>query len=435
MEEIWSHPLLGQWKKILKIQELQWHEIVDNFWYKLNIDYAPREIDLDHIHMDLKNFQNRKKPYSEHSVQNIVDAVLNWNFDFRIFNPIIVWRNSKDNKLYILSGHSRYEAFKRLSTKHRDNDSVIEFTIKTWYNFDNILTMIMDDISFENAKFIALMSNALATIESDTERAEIYRSFRELNKSKKFIEEFWRKCEKNNWPRIESYSFLNPNWVIINALESFENNTDEINIIRRVAKWVWFIRMKHPELSDMHEKELFDWLIDRWWYGTRPWQINNQSKFIDVVSKHLEEIKNKWLFNSERSLNILKIQSLSNSMKEYNKLIKDLKSRKWLAISEFHSLRRTLNKKMVEDGLNENLKRFIDKIEKDISIVLDKSDQTEQLEQYIFDISWFVDEKNVKKLIKETLSYLNRIEQDYYKLRTKKEKFQKASEWEIKLDL
>jgi len=38
----------------------------------------------------------------------------------------------------------------------------------------------MDNISFEDAKFIALMSNALATIESDTERAEIYRSFRQL---------------------------------------------------------------------------------------------------------------------------------------------------------------------------------------------------------------------------------------------------------------
>jgi hypothetical protein len=71
--------------------------------------------------------------------------------------------------------------------------------------------MIMDDITFESAKFIALMSNALATIESDTERAEIYRSFRQLGESKKFIEEFGRKCEKSNRPRIESYSFLNPN--------------------------------------------------------------------------------------------------------------------------------------------------------------------------------------------------------------------------------
>lgn len=48
----------------------------------------------------------------------------------------------------------------------------------------------MDDINFEDAKTIALISNALATIETDVERAEIYRAFRELGKNKKYIIDF-----------------------------------------------------------------------------------------------------------------------------------------------------------------------------------------------------------------------------------------------------
>jgi hypothetical protein len=38
----------------------------------------------------------------------------------------------------------------------------------------------MEDIHFNKAKFIALMSNALASSETDVERAEIYRSFRNI---------------------------------------------------------------------------------------------------------------------------------------------------------------------------------------------------------------------------------------------------------------
>jgi hypothetical protein len=59
-------------------------------------------VPLDKISHDLESFQNRKKPYSEHSVQNIIDAVLRGEFDLRIFNPLILRREEKNNTLYIL---------------------------------------------------------------------------------------------------------------------------------------------------------------------------------------------------------------------------------------------------------------------------------------------------------------------------------------------
>lgn len=433
MEKI-NYPNISNWKQIFEITKLQGCEIVDNFWYKLNIDYAPREIPLDQIFMDLKNFQNRKKPYSEHSVQNIIDAVLNWNFDFRIFNPIIVWKNSQDNKLYILSWHSRYEAFKRLSTEYKDYPKVIEFQKKTWYDFGNILCMIMDDISFHDARMISLISNALATIESDTERAEIYRNFRQLWQNKKFIGEFWRRCEKNNRPRIEAYSYLNPDGDVIGSLDIFENNTDEIHIIKRIAKWIWLLRMKHPELSDIHENELFDRLINKWWYGNKDSQINSQSKFIDVVSKHLEEIKNKWSFSVDSKLNILKIQYLSNAMREYYKLLDELDKEKQKAISEFHLLRRNLNKRIVNDVGDDKLEQLKIQITNDLGVVLDKLSVLEQIQPFIFDIRDFIDENNAKKVLKNIISHINRLEQDYYKLKLRRNRFVEASKSEITLN-
>jgi hypothetical protein len=45
--------------------------------YEKDLSLAPYKIPLKDINLDLKNFQNRKKPYSEYSVKNIIDSVLN----------------------------------------------------------------------------------------------------------------------------------------------------------------------------------------------------------------------------------------------------------------------------------------------------------------------------------------------------------------------
>ncbi|MFZ2150596.1 MAG: hypothetical protein WAZ12_04165 [Candidatus Absconditicoccaceae bacterium] len=434
MENLKSSDILTG-KKVLKIIDLKQHEIVDNFGFKVNIDYAPREIFLDQIFLDLKNFQNRKKPYSEHSVQNIVDAVLNGSFDFRIFNPIILWRDQDSVKLYILGGHSRYEAFKRLSTEYVNHPNVLKFIDDKGYGFDKIFSMIMDDICFEDAKFIALMSNALSTIESDTERAEIYRNFRQLGKDKKFILEFGKKCEKNNWPRIEAYSFLNPNGMIINTLDSLETNTDDVNIIKRVAKWIGAFRSKYPEISDIHEVELFRRLIEKGGYGNRKGQISTQTKFFEIVSKHLQEIKNKGQFDPCMNLNILKIQSLSNCMKNYYEILNELKHKKQDALTEFHVLRRKRNKRIIQDPNNPYLSRLKEQFESELKITIDNLSKHEQAEQLMFNINDFVDEKNIEAIIRNLREYVNRLEQDAYKLKSKENKYREISKGENKMDL
>jgi len=47
----------------------------DNIPYPRIRNFARHRVPLCDISTDIKNFQNRRKPYSEHSAQGIVDAV------------------------------------------------------------------------------------------------------------------------------------------------------------------------------------------------------------------------------------------------------------------------------------------------------------------------------------------------------------------------
>jgi hypothetical protein len=92
--------------------------------------------------------------------------------------------------LYVLAGHSRYEAFKRLSTTYKDDLDVQTYCKQHNCDFNNLPSLILNDINFEDARMVALMSNALATAETDVERSDVYRHMRMMGKEKKHIEEF-----------------------------------------------------------------------------------------------------------------------------------------------------------------------------------------------------------------------------------------------------
>ncbi len=421
-------------KKTIKIADLKkTHEIVDALWFVVDIDYAPRKMPLDLISHDLKNFQNRKKPYSEHSAQNIVDAVLRGEFDLRIFNPIIIRRDQKTQKLYILSGHSRYESFKKLSTKYKDHPMVKKFFKQYGYDFTKIQSLIMDDIGFENAKFIALMSNALATVESDTERAEVYRSFREMEKSHTFVEEFGHKCEKNNRQRIKAYSYLNPDGLPITSIDRFESNHDESHVIKRVAKWIGHLRQKNQDLSDLHENELFDRLFNKWWYGNRKDQINSQSQFEKIMTVHIEYLRATQKLLPNNKLNVLKIQDLSYAMRQYYQLLAEIRDKKKILYTDFHATRRNMNKQIIKKTKQSDIEKLEEILHRLVNIPDSFIAKKEKIEDVLFDIKDYINEDNAKRIRKATLDHINRLEQEYYKMKSKKDRYIK--EWKKELTI
>lgn len=272
------------------------------------------DIPLNLIHTAKDLFQNRKRDFSARSVENIVNAVENGSFRWENLDPVILWQEPETDKLYILSGHSRTEAFKRLAEKG---------TVYEGRNFDYIPAKI-SYVGLEEAKEIARKSNTLSTKETDTERAAYYREKRESGVPEKDLKEEARTTEGKDANRILSLSFLNPNGRVIAALES----TDEAdqttkNTITTVAAWIGSVRRAFPQLTDLHEAELYEWLIYNQGYGTRAGQISNGDTFKDKVYTLIMRNTEFGEFKADKPLNPRNLETKGPYELEYENRMKE----------------------------------------------------------------------------------------------------------------
>ena len=189
--------------------------------YRRKWESAYHEVPLDDISVDLESFQNRKAAYSEYSVQGIIDAIRSNTFKKALFSPCIL-RKSPTGENFVLAGHSRNEAFRRLRELYSTDPQIKQRCRTHNYYFETLPCLYINDINFEDAKTIALMSNALATAEMDVERANVYRCMKKIGKTSQEIESFGRKCEKSNRARIRSYAHLAENGLATDTLYRFE---------------------------------------------------------------------------------------------------------------------------------------------------------------------------------------------------------------------
>lgn len=214
-------------------------------------------------------FQGRATPYSLRSVDNILVAVADGKFRWVNMDPVTLWA-APDGKLYMLSGHSRLEAFNRLCAAGRQAEG---------RGFCEIPAKIVSDISLTQAKEIALQSNTLSTKETPLERAAYYAALRARGADEKKLTDQAKRLEGRNYTTILAYSRLNPTGKTITALRALEQNAGDSNqVITAVARWIGNARAAYP-LTDSHENELYDWLITRRGYGTGSAQVSNEKEF------------------------------------------------------------------------------------------------------------------------------------------------------------
>ena len=126
-----------------------------------------KTIPLSDLYTDEKRFQNRKK-LNEEIVDNIVK-----NFKPTDLDPLVVWYDKKQDKTFVLAGHHRFEALKRL--KHK--------TIPVKYANEDYPT------EADAIRYAKEISNANRTLEEPYERAAIYRKYREEGYPEKDINE------------------------------------------------------------------------------------------------------------------------------------------------------------------------------------------------------------------------------------------------------
>lgn len=240
---------------------------------------AGNAFDIDYVKVkdiltDEKNFQNRQDKYSEKSVEAIIKAVKNGAFNWFAFDPVLLWQ-SPDGKKYVLSGHSRTEAFRRLS---KEKPQIIIDGLA----FDRIPAKIYKG-DFVSAKNLALNSNALATPETLLERADFYRKQRKNIDNNEGLKKLREKAlRENQGSVIWDLSYIPKGGLTDDFLRRFKMQEDSPaafeNYIRAVniAQWIGKAFQIYKGLGTLHDTELFNFLNDN--YGTKSGQYNSFAK-------------------------------------------------------------------------------------------------------------------------------------------------------------
>lgn len=240
---------------------------------------AGNAFDIDYVKVkdiltDEKNFQNRQDKYSEKSVEAIIKAVKNGAFNWFAFDPVLLWQ-SPDGKKYVLSGHSRTEAFRRLS---KEKPQIIIDGLA----FDRIPAKIYKG-DFVSAKNLALNSNALATPETLLERADFYRKQRKNIDNNEGLKKLREKAlRENQGSVIWDLSYIPKGGLTDDFLRRFKMQEDSQNAFENyiravnIAQWIGKAFQIYKGLGTLHDTELFNFLNDN--YGTKSGQYNSFAK-------------------------------------------------------------------------------------------------------------------------------------------------------------
>jgi hypothetical protein len=271
-------------------------------------------IPLKNIHVAHEWFQNRAAPYSLRSVQSITEAVVKGAFRWENMDAITIWLNPSDKLLYVLSGHSRHEAFIQLCNAGAK---------VAGRGFCSIPAKVFTG-SLEAAKKIALESNTLSTKETDLERAVFYQRKRLGGADAGALKVLAKRLEGRNWSTILGFSYLSPTGKTWRALEALASGqADSKTIINSVGRWIGNARKNVPQLTNGHENELYDWLVTRKGYGSGSGQVNSETKFAQRLASI---INSRTTFGKlEERLNIQSAVQLSPVERQYNAQLEEAK--------------------------------------------------------------------------------------------------------------
>ena len=221
--------------------ETELNEVVKKSDELINEAVGISRIPLSQLHTDESRFQAREK-LNEQVVNDIAN-----NFSDADQDPIHVWTDPKDGKTYVLSGHHRYYGAKKAGrTDVKIIDRTKDFTEK------------------EAIKFATEDANANRSMETPLERANTLRKKRENGDSKEEINSFLEREGKNK-TYTDNLSRLNPKGKAIQALQQLENSTDKVTQkeTERIADWIGEARKSINGITDAHENEMFDFLMDK----------------------------------------------------------------------------------------------------------------------------------------------------------------------------
>lgn len=325
-----------------------------------------KSLSIDKIFVDPPRFQNRSK-LNETTVKNIVD-----NFKETDLDPLVIWLDNKDDKFYLLAGHHRLEALKRL------NKNIVPVKIAN-----------KDYPSEKDAiRYARELSNSNRTLETPIERAKIYRDKIAAGLSKKEIEQQAAKEGKNK-TFILNLAYLNPKGSVIQALESFDSVTDKQNSneIEKQADWIGAARKQFTELTNAHENEMFTFLND----SASSKRMKTKASFLQYINSAAGAFD----FDPSKILNLKRFKYKTEGESNYD--------------SEVTQVKESIS--ILQDNIDSIKQRFVNPQNKDyIKTTLPQYDEIKRIAdnkiaEYNRDIKIF--QTNLSNLYQNKSSFIN----------------------------
>lgn len=292
-------------------------------------------MDISDIHTDEKRFQGRDK-LNEDAVERIAK-----NFNYKDQDPIHIWKDPKDGKYYVLSGHHRLEGAKRADgiTKVKVVDKSADFKTE-----EEAINFAKREANYNRTQETIIESaNTLRDL-INQERNETDKG--KLEKIRTQIKDFLRMLMANA-TSVRNLAYLNPKGKVISALKNLErSNDDTYNFVLGRAKWIGAVREKYPVITDEHERELFDSLMSE--EGVK--SITNKGDFLKKVG----DIVKSSDFDAKLPINILNLTSKSYLETEWEEKMKELESEKKSYENKINELEGRFNDPTRDDFVNIN---------------------------------------------------------------------------------
>jgi ParB-like chromosome segregation protein Spo0J len=248
-----------------------------------------KSVSVSSLSTDEARFQNR-----EGLDQQKVDSIArNWNDAKQ--DPIHTWKDPKNGKTYVLSGHHRLAAAKKAGRT-------------------NVKTVDMSGMSeAEAVQFATVEANANRTMEKPSERAKVYRKMVGNGKTKKEVRELAEELEGKNAPYVLRLASLNPNGRVMELVRQAEASGDKAiqKEAELIADWIGDARSKY-DLTDQHETELFEALLDK---GFRQ-RVTKKTDFLQKVYS----IAGAMDYNKGNPLNIRRFKNETEGERAYDEI-------------------------------------------------------------------------------------------------------------------
>lgn len=254
-------------------------------------------VSISDLNINTEAFQNREAPYSEDSVKKITEK-----FDRDKLEDIDTWVDPETGKRWVIEGHSRLEALKRLGYKEAPIHDI-------------------DAKTFDEAKKRAQEANYAKDRPSAVDSANLLRKAKAGERlTNAQVRERARSLLGKDAQAALDLMSLHPEGKTLDVLRSTKKAGDINNaeLLTR-ARWVGQTLARYPEMTAAHERELFDYLEQT--YKQKPWTNSAQAfqSWIDGMVRKRAPLMGE--FDATQPLNLKDAQRMSQAEERWNEAV------------------------------------------------------------------------------------------------------------------